>query len=78
MNGADNLDAATELTLANTEARVKDAQARAKPEQVQHPDGSWPTEDCACGNPLGARLAMGKIRCFECQVAHEKGTRWQR
>lgn len=71
---ADPLDQASHLAdMANEEA-VAETRRRAAPEQVQNPDGSWPSPECCdCGEDIEpARLEMGKIRCFACQDALEK------
>jgi len=43
-------------------------------EQTRNPDGSWPTTECVdCDEPIKpARLAMGKIRCVDCQSRRER------
>jgi RNA polymerase-binding transcription factor DksA len=73
---ADDLDAASELTQQLNDAYVTNARAKARPEQVQNADGTWPKTECDCGDPIPeGRLAMGKIRCLECQKDFEKGLR---
>ncbi len=74
MNGADNLDAAAELTQQRTNDAIKNASWCMRPQQVQNPDGTWPHTDCDdCGNEIPmARLQMGRIRCFYCQERLEK------
>lgn len=70
---ADDLDRASELTQALNEAYVLNAMKKAKPEQVQNPDGTWPVTVCECGDPIPpARLALGRIRCVACQEDLEK------
>ena len=70
---ADDLDRATDLTLAMTESYIKDAALRAKPEQVKV-DGQWPQKECDdCGENIPVkRLNLGKIRCIFCQEALER------
>lgn len=75
---ADNLDQASELTQMLNDAYVKNARRLAWPEQVQNPDGTWPLTECGCGEPLGTRMHMGKIRCINCQQDFEKGKRCSR
>jgi RNA polymerase-binding transcription factor DksA len=71
---ADELDAASELTQQLNDAYVNNARAKAKPEQVQNADGTWPKTQCDCGDPIPAgRLALGKIRCVACQQDRERG-----
>jgi RNA polymerase-binding transcription factor DksA len=68
----DVLDRASALTDRLTEAYVDAARRKARPEQVQNPDGSWPQTECDCGEEIGpARLALGKIRCLDCQAELE-------
>ncbi len=71
---SDPIDQACETEQQMTEASLKNALARARPEQVKGPDGRWPTETCAdCLDDIGeARLAMGRIRCFSCQTDVER------
>lgn len=66
---ADELDRAADLTAAVTQGHVEDIRHRARPEQVQNPDGSWPHTECVeCGNEIPeGRLILGKIRCVHCQ-----------
>lgn len=65
---ADILDQASELTQTLTNAYVSNVQDAALPEQKQNADGSWPRVVCIdCADPLGGRLALGRIRCVECQ-----------
>ena len=69
----DVLDQAADLASRLSEAAVDHARHRAKPEQVQNPDGSWPQTECEdCGEDIEeARLLMGKIRCIACQRTRE-------
>lgn len=76
---ADDLDRAAELTQAMNDAYVFHARKKAKPEQVQNPDGTWPNPECECGDPIpAARLALGRIRCVACQQDLEKAARRRR
>lgn len=70
----DVLDAATELTSRMTDSYVALARKKSVPEQAQNPDGTWPTTECEdCGVDIpAARLAMGKVRCVDCQAVKEK------
>jgi len=73
----DVLDRATNLTQELTESAIAEQRRKARPEQVQNPDGSWPTTtcvDCEVDIPP-ARLAMGKVRCVDCQTLLEKARR---
>ena len=69
----DVLDRASALTARLNEAYVEEARHRARPEQKQNPDGSWPQTECEdCANDIEpGRLALGKIRCLGCQEARE-------
>lgn len=70
---ADILDQAANLTQTLTTAYVSNVQDAAKPEQKRNDDGTWPRPDCDCGEAIPAgRLALGKIRCVECQRDHER------
>jgi RNA polymerase-binding transcription factor DksA len=71
---SDPLDVAARAELTATLAAREDHRRRCKPEQVQNEDGTWPTEDCVdCGEPIGeARLALGRVRCIDCQTKLEK------
>lgn len=75
---ADHLDQAQELTTQLNDAYVSNARRLSAPEQVQRADGSWPQTECDCGEPLGARLQMGKIRCLACQEDLEKAKQCRR
>lgn len=70
---ADDLDRATDLTLAMTASYIRDAANLARPEQVKV-DGKWPQKDCDdCGEIIPVkRLNLGKIRCIFCQEALER------
>lgn len=69
----DVLDAAADLTARTTDAIIEEARCRARPEQEQLPDGSWPHTSCLdCGEDIEPqRLILGRIRCFACQSARE-------
>jgi RNA polymerase-binding transcription factor DksA len=77
MSEADDLDRAAELTQRTNDAHVHRAMQKARPEQVQRADGTWPHPecvDCDAAIPLG-RLKLGRIRCVHCQEAIERGRR---
>lgn len=78
MAEADDLDRASELTQVLTDIYVAGTRRKAQPEQEQQPDGSWPIQECECGEPLGQRMALGKIRCLACQQDLEKERRCAR
>ena len=72
-NDADDLDRAADLTRALADAQIGAVRALARPEQVQRPDGSWPVEECLdCGDDLGERLKLAKVRCVACQGLKER------
>lgn len=73
---ADDLDNAAVLTQQLNDAYVASVRRKAAPEQAQNLDGSWPVTECECGEdiPLG-RIALGKIRCIDCQQALERSRR---
>lgn len=76
---ADPLDQAGQLTEQLTRAYLENAMAKSRPEQVQQANGSWLFPVCVdCDEDLGARLAMGKIRCVDCQGDREKERRFAR
>ena len=61
------------MTRALADAQIEAVRRLARPEQVQNADGSWPNEDCLdCGDELGARLKLGKVRCVTCQGRRER------
>jgi RNA polymerase-binding transcription factor DksA len=66
---ADALDEAAQLTATLTEGAIEAARRANAPEI--HPD--FDGETCLdCGNDIPAgRLALGKIRCVECQSIRE-------
>lgn len=77
---ADIIDKASDLEQHLTSAYVVSARAKARPEQVQNPDGSWPHPeciDCEATIPTG-RLELGKVRCVDCQEDHERATKTRR
>ena len=68
----DPLDVASRQEMMGTALALAAQRLRSAPEQRQNPDGTWPTEECLeCGEPLGARLIMGKVRCVLCQSDKE-------
>lgn len=76
---ADDLDRAAELTQQLRDAATIECQKAIAPQQVQLPDGSWPNPECECGELIPeARLRLGRIRCFDCQEALERSSRWLR
>lgn len=75
---SDDLDRAATLTQQLNEAYIGNARALARPEQVKNPDGTWPFTECECGEALGDRMHMGKIRCLNCQLDFEKEARCRR
>lgn len=74
MSLPDPLDEATIVIERATAEALARTRAKAAPEQVQNADGSWPVTECVdCDADIPtARLAHGRIRCFECQSALEK------
>ena len=71
---ADFIDQASEVEAATTAAALAAALLKARPEQIQNDDGSWPTLECRdCGGEIEKqRLLMGKVRCISCQTELEK------
>lgn len=69
----DILDAAAHVAEMHNQRSLAEVRARAAPEQVQNPDGSWPITECrTCGDDLTpARLSTGRTRCVPC-VEHEE------
>jgi RNA polymerase-binding transcription factor DksA len=74
MQWADELDRAAELQQSMNDEAVLKVQRAAAPQQRQNPDGSWPQTECAdCGEDIEpARLAHGRVRCYECQSTLER------
>lgn len=70
----DPIDQASELSQTLNDAYVGQARAKAKPEQVQNPDGTWPHTECVdCDTEIPeGRLKLGKIRCIRCQEDIER------
>ncbi len=75
---ADHLDQAQQLTQQLNDAFVSNQRLLGRPEQVQNDDGTWPHSECACGELLGARMELGKIRCLACQLDLERERRCSR
>lgn len=76
---ADPLDQAGLLTQQLNDAYIDNVRAKSRPEQTQRADGSWLFSECVdCGDDLGERKLIGKIRCFSCQSAVEREKRFQR
>lgn len=73
-SSGDDIDRANELAQLFTDKAVFAAMAKARPQQVAGADGEYPTPDCAdCGEPIPpARLALGRIRCIDCQRRFER------
>ena len=74
MTEADDLDRASDLTLALNDSAIEEVRRAARPEQVVGPDGKWlrtNCEDCEEKIPVG-RLKLGKIRCVHCQTLLER------
>lgn len=75
MDEADIGNRYMELERASLEASQR---AKASPQQVRNPDGSWPTPECVeCDQPIGeARLKLGFVVCIECAlIAERRGQR---
>lgn len=73
---SDPLDQATDLTIALVDAARDENARRLKPEQEQNADGTWPVTECRdCGEDLGQRAALGKVRCTDCQTETERKRR---
>jgi hypothetical protein len=70
----DPLDAASHIADLHNRRSEAVVRAKAAPEQVRKPDGTWPTETCIdCDEELNAvRLMMGRVRCIACQTHKEK------
>jgi hypothetical protein len=64
---ADPLDVATVLAQKLNDSGIAKSAALAAPEQ----DGSI-TECVDCGNDLGGRVALFKVRCIRCQEILER------
>ena len=76
----DEADEASEREQHMTQQALEKVMRSARPEQVQNADGSWPFPECInCDEPVESeRLALGKWRCFGCQVRHETERRFAR
>ena len=74
MKYAEQIDQANQLAEEFTSAHVKRIQSLNRPEQIQNEDGSWPYPECIdCDEPIpSGRLALGKVRCIDCQEYKEK------
>lgn len=70
----EQIDQANQITEEFTAAHIHRIQAKNKPEQAQNPDGTWPINECIdCDDPIPeGRLALGKIRCIDCQEIKER------
>lgn len=70
----EQIDQANQIMEEFTAAHIHRIQAKNKPEQAQNPDGSWPHTECVdCDDPIPeGRLALGKIRCIDCQELKER------
>lgn len=74
---SDEIDRANFIAdMANQEA-VEHYRYLARPEQQKDAEGNWETSECVdCGKDIeDGRLAMGKVRCFDCQTIKEKKER---
>jgi RNA polymerase-binding transcription factor DksA len=69
-----HIDKACEVEAECTAKAVEAAMKKAKPEQVQNEDGTWPTLYCVdCDEEIEKpRLLLGKVRCIACQTKLEK------
>lgn len=78
-DNADPLDQAGLLTQQLNDAYLQNARAKNRPEQIVQSDGSWLFTDCVeCGDDLGGRKLIGKVRCVQCQTALERERRFSR
>jgi len=70
----DVIDQASEVEAKFRDKALEECRRRNVQEQTRNPDGSWPTTECVdCDEPIKpARLAMGKIRCVDCQSRRER------
>jgi hypothetical protein len=65
---ADELDMAADIAAQSLSEILEHHRMTIKPEQEKLPCGSWSVIHCVdCGEFLGARLELGKIRCVDCQ-----------
>ena len=78
-NFADVVDSANYLAELHNSSSLAPARAKAAPEQVQLPDGTWPVTECIdCGENIEpGRLALCRVRCFFCQTSKEDRERRQ-
>lgn len=75
---SDVIDQASQTEARATAGHLAEARAKAKPDQAQNKDGSWPQTECEdCGDdiPPARLLACGSIRCVYCQGALERRRR---
>ncbi len=74
---ADPLDKASELADMFNRQGIAEVQRRLRVEQIQNEDGSWPLTECVdCDIDIPeARLALGRVRCIDCQQDKEKKQR---
>lgn len=70
----EQVDQANQIADEFTTAHIHRIQQKNKPEQVQNPDGTWPHTECIdCDDEIPqGRLALGKVRCIDCQELKEK------
>lgn len=70
----EQVDQANQIAEEFTAAHIHRIQSKNKPEQVQNPDGTWPHTECVdCDDEIPqGRLALGKIRCIDCQEIKER------
>ena len=71
---ADPLDKASEIAQMYADHGLQAVQRKVKPEQVQNEDGTWPHLECVdCSVEIPEqRLALGKVRCIDCQEIIER------
>lgn len=71
---ADDLDRAADLTQQLNDMALADVRGKARPQQTQNADGTWPSPYCVeCEEEIPlARLNLGRIRCIDCQQVLER------
>lgn len=67
-------DMATQVEDIFTSAALAAQRAKAAPQQVPNPDGTYPITECVdCDDEIVPdRLKLGRIRCVYCQEKLEK------
>jgi len=70
----DPVDQASEVEAKFRDKALEECRRRNVQEQTRNPDGTWPTTECVdCGEPIQpARLALGRVRCVDCQSRRER------